>query len=89
MKKIVLSSAVAVLALTSTLATAAVGINHNGAQLNPFAQSNAKIAKQDIHAVEVVNANRLNPKENNPLFKVAGEYKQGTGVGYFVRGDRK
>ena len=89
MKKMILASTLAALAMTSSMAMAAVGVNHNGPQLNPFAQSNAKIAKQDIHAVEVVNANRLNPKENNPLFKVAGEYKQGTGVGYFVRGDRK
>lgn len=89
MKKFALSSAIAVLALTSTLANAAVGVNHNGPQLNPNAQSNAQIAKQDVKATEVVVANRLNAKEINPLFKVAGEYQQGTGKGYFVRGDLK
>ena len=89
MKKIILSSAVAALALTSTLASAAVGVNHNGPQLNPYAQSNAQIAKQDVKAEQVQVANRLNAKEINPLFKVAGEYQQGTGKGYFVRGDLK
>ena len=89
MKKIILSSAVAALALTSTLASAAVGVNHNGPQLNPYAQSNAQIAKQDVKAEQVIVANRLNAKEINPLFKVAGEYQQGTGKGYFVRGNLK
>ena len=89
MKKIILSSAVAALALTSTLASAAVGVNHNGPQLNPYAQSNAQIVKQDVKAEQVLVANRLNAKEINPLFKVAGEYQQGTGKGYFVRGDLK
>ena len=89
MKKMIMASTLATLARTSSMAMAAVGVNHNGPQLNPFAQSNAQIAKQDIHAVEVVSTNRVNPKEINPLFKEEGEYKQGTGVGYFVRGDRK
>ena len=89
MKKMILASTLAALAMTSSMAMAAVGVNHNGAQLNPYAQSNAQIAKKATQAVEVVPAYRLNPKETNPLFKVDGEYKQGPGVGYFVRGDRK
>ena len=48
-----------------------------------------KRAKQDVKAEQVLVANRLNAKEINPLFKVAGEYQQGTGKGYFVRGDLK
>ena len=89
MKTVILSGVLASLAMTSSLAMAAVGVNHNGPQLNPYAQSNAQIAKQDVKAEQVQVANRLNAKEINPLFKVAGEYQQGTGKGYFVRGELK
>ena len=88
MKTIILSSVMAGLAMTSSLAMAAVGVNHNGEQLNPYAQSNAQIAKQDVNAVEVVMTGRLNMKEINPLFKVPGDYQVGTGTGYSVRGDK-
>ena len=89
MKTVILSGVLGSLAMTSSLAMAAVGVNHNGPQLNPNAPSNAQIAKQDVKATEVVVANRLNAKEINPLFKVAGEYQQGTGKGNFIRGDLK
>ncbi|UOO91064.1 hypothetical protein LVJ82_08885 [Vitreoscilla massiliensis] len=87
MKKIVLSSAVAVLALTSTLATAAVGVNHNGAQLNPFAQSNAQIKGNEVTVELVATPTKLNPKEVNPLYKVVSPATTGSteGQAYSVR----
>ena len=87
MKKIILSSAVAALALTSTLASAAVGVNHNGPQVNPFAQSNAQIQGNQVTTELVVTPSKLNPKEVNPLYKVVSPATTGSteGQGYSVR----
>ena len=86
MKKIILSSAVAALALTSTLASAAVGVNHNGPQLKPFAQSNAQVQGNEV-TLELVQTGKLNPKEVNPLFKVVSPATTGSteGQAYSVR----
>ena len=87
MKKIILSSAVAALALTSTLASAAVGVNHNGPQLNPFAQSNAQIKGNEVVLELVSNDARLNSEAINPLYKVVSPATTGSteGQAYTVR----
>ena len=86
MKKFALSSAIAVLALTSTLANAAVGVNHNGPQLNPCAQSNAQVQGNEV-TLELVQTGKLNSKEVNPLFKVVSPATTGSteGQAYTVR----
>lgn len=88
MKNVSLAAVLVGLMATSSLAMAAVGVNHNGPQLNPYAQSNKQIVKTEVQLEEVVPTSELNAKEVNPLFKVAGEYKTNTGTGYSVRGDR-
>ena len=85
MKKFALSSAIAVLALTSTLANAAVGVNHNGPQLNPYAQSNAQVNEVVLELVS--NDARLNSEAINPLYKVVSPATTGSAEGqaYTVR----
>ena len=87
MKKFALSSAVAVLALTSSLANAAVGVNHNGPQLNPYAQSNAQVQGNEVVLELVSNDARLNSEAINPLYKVVSPATTGSAEGqaYSVR----
>lgn len=72
MKTSILALGTTAMLLTSSLAMAAVGVNHNGPQLNPYAQSNAEVGKWEIQVEEVKPMTRLNPKEVNPLFKYVG-----------------
>lgn len=88
MKNASLTAVLIGLMATSSLAMAAVGVNHNGPQLNPYAQSNKQVVKTQVELEEVVPTTKLNTKEVNPLFKVPGEYQTNTGSGYSVRGDR-
>lgn len=87
MKKIILGSTIATLALASTLASAAVGVNHNGPQLNPFAQSNAQIKGNEVVLELVSNDARLNSEAINPLYKVVSPATTGSteGQAYTVR----
>ena len=86
MKTVILSGVLASLAMTSSLAMAAVGVNHNGPQLNPFAQSNAQVQGNEV-TLELVQTGKLNPKEVNPLFKVVSPATTGSteGQAYSVR----
>ena len=86
MKTVILSGVLASLAMTSSLAMAAVGVNHNGPQLNPFAQSNAQVQGNEV-TLELVQTSKLNPKEVNPLFKVVSPATTGSteGQAYSVR----
>ena len=87
MKKIILGSTIATLALASTLASAAVGVNHNGPQLNPFAQSNAQVQGNEVVLELVSNDARLNSEAINPLYKVVSPATTGSteGQAYTVR----
>ena len=87
MKTVILSGVLASLAMTSSLAMAAVGVNHNGPQLNPYAQSNAQVQGNEVVLELVSNDARLNSEAINPLYKVVSPATTGSAEGqaYTVR----
>lgn len=87
MKKAILTATLTALTLVSSLATAAVGVNHNGPQLNPFAHSNAQVQGNEVVLELVSTVGSLNAKEVNPLYKVVSPVAANTSAGtdYTVR----
>ena len=71
MKKSVLLGAIAVLGVTSAMASSIANFTNASEQVNPYASQNAQIAKQTV-TVAKQNHGKINPKETNPLYQYTG-----------------
>ena len=72
MKKTIITTALAVLSVSTAMAANIANFTNATEQQNPYAQSNAQVQGQAI-ATEQVNYGKVNGKVVNPLFKYTGE----------------